>query len=52
MIFDLLGVLIVEIRVCKNTAEECEKRKIEGLYSVVSVRNKTILTICFLVIWV
>jgi hypothetical protein len=39
MIFDLLGVLIVEIRVCKNTAEECEKRKIGALYSVVSVRN-------------
>ncbi|RKR11612.1 hypothetical protein C8C83_3352 [Flavobacterium sp. 90] len=39
----LLGKLIVGIRVCKNTAEVSEKRKIGVVFSVVSVENKCLL---------
>lgn len=35
----LFGKLIVGIRVCKNTAEVSEKRKIGFVFSVVSVEN-------------
>lgn len=47
----LFGKLIVGIRVCKNTAEVSEKRKIGVVFSVVSVENKLYITVCYLVIY-